>query len=169
MRRPWVRAPLALLALAACGTGIDPALRYRQAAQSLRYTLDRVQPTLEMRFPLDRSVLKVHLVLGVDNPSSLRFHLQAASGVLWLEKEGRRHRIGEVATRGAIWLEPVGHGAAGLDLAFAYQDLRAAWEPLSDTLLGSGKGTWHLEGKATVEVLGLPLTLPFATSREQGK
>jgi hypothetical protein len=122
-----------------------------------------------MRFPPDRSALKVHLRLGVENPSTLRLRLQEAAGTLWLVREESRYRIGEVATLGGVWLEPASHGTADLDITFVYQDLRTAWEPLSDTLLGSGRGSWRLEGKATVELLGLPVAFPIAVSREQGR
>ncbi len=150
-----------------CAALRDPVAAYRMAAQQLRIGIDRVHPSLEVRFPLDRSGLKLHLVLGVENPSPTRLPVLGAKGVIWLETTGVRHRIGEAALQKGVALEPMGRGTLGVDLFFAYQDVKNVWDPLRSLLLKSGKGTWQMEGMLTVEVLGIPLEIPFKASRAQ--
>jgi hypothetical protein len=151
---------ICLVAVLGCGTRVDPMVAYRDAARSLRFTIDQIHPTVEMRFPVDRSGLKVHLLLG-------GFKLASARSVLWLERAGQRYRVGNLDTSEAIRLEPGSRGSVGLDVFLAYQDLKDAWDPISDMLRGAD-GTWRLEGMAAVDVLGLEIPVPFSTSVRNG-
>lgn len=159
----------ALLLLATPGCKVlDPVALYREAAHRLSFSVERIQPKLDLRLPLDRSGLRIQLTLGVDNPSDLPMSFRGAKGTLWLEVGGRSHRLGDVALPEGLKLPAHGRGSIPTELTFAYGDLREAWNPLSEVILRDAKATWRLEGQATVEVLGLPLTLPFHTTRSQG-
>ena len=61
----------ALVLLAGCDA-LNPALQYQEAARQLRFSLDRVEPQVELAFPLEQSRLRLRLDVGVDNASDVR-------------------------------------------------------------------------------------------------
>lgn len=165
-----VPAALLLLGLTACGTRLDPTLALREAGKRLRCTVEEVRPGLEVRFPLDRSFLRLVARLGVENPSDVRVHVKGIRGTVFLDRAGSSHRVGDVATGGGgIALEPRGKGAVTLELQATYADLKTAWQPLSEAILRKEAGTWRVEGTISVDLLGLPLELPFRTTQESGR
>lgn len=160
MRRAWLAVP-ALMLLCSCHRP-DLASSYRQAATQLGFRLERVEPKLEMALPLDRSKLVVRLVLRVDNPSDVRFHARRIIGDLGFEELGLLRRVGSVDLPQGVDLAPKSTSSMVLDLTFAYGDLRRNWAALSQVVRGD-KTIWRLEGKASLDAFGIPITVPFHT------
>jgi len=161
MRGAWVAVP-ALLALVSCKPS-DLASSYRKAASQLSFHLERVEPRLDMVLPLDRSKLVVRLVVRVDNPSEVHFHARRIVGELGFEELGQLRRVGSVDMPQGVDLVPRGSSLMVLDLSFAYGDLRRNWAAISQVVRQGDKAAWRLEGKASLEAYGLPITLPFHT------
>lgn len=160
---------LALLSLTACGTKLDPTFALREAGKRLRCTVEEVRPSLEPRLPLDRSFLRLNLKLGVENPSDVKIQVKAVRGTVFLDRAGATYRIGDVATGGGIHIDPRAKGTVALELQATYADLKSAWQSLSEAILRKDKATWRIEGMVTVDLLGLPLELPFRTTQESGR
>lgn len=161
MRRVWLAVP-ALFALVSCKPP-DLAASYRQAASRLSFRLERVEPRMDMSLPLDRSKLVVRLVLKVDNPSDVHFHARRVIGDLGFEEMGQLRRVGSLDLPQGVDLAPRASSSMVLDLSFAYGDLRRNWASLSQVVHQGDKATWRLEGKASLEAFGLPITVPFHT------
>ncbi len=157
----------ALLLLAGC-QALDPTEGYREAARSLRFKLESVEPKLDLALPLDRSRLRLRIHLGVENPSPVRLAGKALGGVLSLQLGERVHPLGAVAFPAGLDLPPGATSKVVADLAFDYGDLKGAWGPLTESLQRHRPATWRLEGEARVEVMGLILTLPLRASRRSG-
>jgi hypothetical protein len=161
MRLGWLAVPL-LMAGPAC----DPVRTYQEAAHSLRFTLDRVEPRLQVAFPLDRSRLTFDLMLGVDNPSTVPFHVQSFQGDLRLESGGAVHPLGRLELVRELELPAQGQAQLAVQLAFTYQDLKEHWGPIQDALHGKIPGAWKLEGALRGQAYGLPVKLPVTARRE---
>ncbi len=166
MRRAW--ALPALLLLTGC-EAINPALRYEEAARQLRFTLDRVEPQVDLAFPLEQSRLRLRLEIGVDNPSDQRLRTRRVSGDLKLAVQGQDHALGAVAFPEGADLAPKGRSTLKVDLTFGYAQLKAAWNPLSRAVLRHDQATWSLEGTARFEVLGIEFGVPFRVRRDSGR
>jgi hypothetical protein len=166
MRRVWFAAPLILLM--GCDA-LNPALQMQAAAQQLRFTLDRVDPQIELAFPLDRSRLRIRLDLGVDNPTEVRLQTRQVSGDLRLQAQGADHAVGTVAFPEGLDLAPKSRSTLKAELSFGYGDLRAVWAPLSGAVLRHEPATWTLAGEARFEVLGIAFGVPFQTRRSSGQ
>ena len=88
----WAMGGLGLLAVLALPLGtlgcvaLNPAIRYQEAARQLRFSLDRVEPKLELAFPLEESRLRLRLEVGVDNPTGQALRTREVSGEI-----GRAH------------------------------------------------------------------------------
>lgn len=145
--------------------GINPALRYEEAARQLRFSLDRVEPRLELAFPLEQSRLRLRLEVGVDNPSDQRLRTRRVSGELRLNSQGAEHGLGMVSFPEGADLAPKGRSTLQVDLTFAYADLKTAWRPLSQAVLRHEPATWSLAGEARFEILGVEFGVPFRTHR----
>ncbi|HEX9082370.1 MAG TPA: hypothetical protein VF768_08825 [Holophagaceae bacterium] len=166
MRRLLLAVPLVLL------TGCDalnPALQFQEAARQLRFSLDRVQPSLDLAFPLDRSRLRLRVDLGVDNPTGTRLRTQRVSGNLSLQAQGADHALGTVTFPDGMDLAPQGRSTLHAELNFGYGDLKAAWGPLSGAILRHEPATWTLAGEARFQVLGLDFGVPFRTRKASGQ
>ena len=166
MRRVWFAAPLMLLM--GCDA-LNPALQMQAAARQLRFTLDRVEPHLDLAFPLDRSRLRIGLELGVDNPTDVRLQTQRVSGDLHLLAQGTDHALGTVAFPEGMDLAPKGRSTLKAELSFGYGDLKTAWGPLSGAVLRHEPATWTLAGEARFQVLGIGFGVPFQTRRSSGQ
>lgn len=165
-----MRRVLGLLGLAAClgCQSLDPTAAYREAARSLRFDLTRVEPRLDLAFPLDRSRLRIRLHMDVVNDSSVRFKARALGGALTLQVGDRTHALGKVGFPSGLDLAPKGKTEAVAELAFDYGALREVWGPLQDVVLRHHAATWKLDGEAQVEVYGLAITLPLRATRRSG-
>ena len=165
MRGRWLAVP-ALLLLTGCAE-LNPALLYRNAARQLRFSLDRVEPSLQLAFPLENSRVGFRLVVGVENPSQVRFRARSLGGKLALEEGTNTHAIGQVAFSQGIDLAPGGRSQMPVDLSFGYRELQQAWGPLGSAIRGK-KGTWRLDGQLQLEAYGIPFTMPIRASKGTG-
>ena len=169
-----VRVALALLAITgSIGIGLgcsalNPALRYEEAARQLRFSLDLVEPRLELAFPLEESRLCLRLEVGVDNPTAQALRTREVSGDLRLRVQGEEHAIGTASFPEGAAIPAHNHSTLRVDLVFRHRDLKAAWSPLSHALLRHEPATWTLAGQARFEVLGITFGVPFRTKRETG-
>jgi LEA14-like dessication related protein len=166
MRRLW--ALPALVLLVGC-EAINPALRYEEAARQLRFTLDRVEPRLELAFPLEQSRLRIRLDVGVDNPSDQRLRTRRVAGDLRLTAQGADHALGNVSFPEGADLAPKGRSVLKVEVALGYSDLKEAWGPLSGAILRHEPATWNLAGEARFEVLGIEFGVPFRTRKDSGR
>jgi hypothetical protein len=166
MRRLW--ALPALVLLVGC-EAINPALRYEEAARQLRFTLDRVEPRLELAFPLEQSRLRIRLDVGVDNPSDQRLRTRRVAGDLRLTAQGGDHALGNVSFPEGADLAPKGRSVLKVEVALGYSDLKEAWGPLSGAILRHEPATWNLAGEARFEVLGIEFGVPFRTRKDSGR
>lgn len=165
MKPVWVLAP-ALVLLQGCA-GLDPAAT-REASRKLVFTLERVDPSLELAFPLEQSRLKLRVVLDAENPTKVRFQARTISGGISLDSTGALRPVGRLSLDHGVDLKPFAHTPVQVDLSFSYQDLQDAWAPLRAVALGTGAGTWHLDGQVGLDVLGIPVTLPLKVEKRVG-
>ncbi len=158
----------ALLLLAGC-EAINPALRYQEAARQLSFTLDRVEPRVELAFPLEQSRLIIQLDVGVDNPTDQRLRTRRVLGDLKLDAQGGDHPLGSVSFPEGADIAPKGRSVLKVEVALSYGDLRSAWGPLAGALQRHEPATWSLAGEARFEILGIEFGVPFSTRRESGR
>jgi LEA14-like dessication related protein len=154
--------------LAAC-EAINPALSYQEAARQLRFTLDRVEPRVELAFPLEQSRLIIQLDVGVDNPTDQRLRTRRVVGDLKLNAQGGDHPLGSVSFPEGADLLPKSRSTLKVDVALGYADLKSAWGPLSGAVQRHEPATWSLAGEARFEVLGIEFGVPFSTRKESGR
>ena len=166
MRRLWVLP--ALVAMVGCES-LNPALRYEEAARQLRFSLDRVEPRVELAFPLEQSRLRLRLEVGVDNPTDQRLRTRRVSGDLRLSAQGEEHALGSVSFPEGADLAPRGRSTLNVDVTLGYSDLKGAWGPLSAAVLRHEPATWNLAGEARFDVLGIEFGVPFRTRKESGR
>lgn len=166
MRRLWLFPVLAVLL--GCDA-INPALRYEEAARQLRFSLDRVEPQVELAFPLEQSRLRLKLEVGVENPSDQRLRTRQVSGDLRLSAQGRDHALGAVSFPEGADIAPKGRSILRLEVAFGYGDLKTAWGPLSGAVLRHEAATWRLDGQARFEVMGIEFGVPLRVSKASGR
>ena len=148
---------------------INPALRYEEAARQLRFSLDRVEPRVELAFPLEQSRLIIQLDVGVDNPTDQRLRTRRVVGDLKLNAQGGDHALGSVSFPEGADILPKGRSVLKVDVALGYGDLRSAWGPLAGAVQRHEPATWSLAGEARFEVLGIEFGVPFSTRRESGR
>ena len=148
---------------------INPALRYQEAARQLRFTLDRVEPRVELAFPLEQSRLIIQLDVGVDNPTDQRLRTRRVVGDLKLNAQGGDHPLGSVSFPEGADIAPKGRSVLKVEVALGYGDLRSAWGPLAGAVQRHEPATWSLAGEARFEVLGVEFGVPFSTRRESGR
>ncbi len=168
MMRPVMRSIRfvvpALLLLSGC-EALDPSVMYREAAQKLHFTLDHVEPSLELAFPLDQSRVGLRLTIGVDNPTDVRFEARSIMGQVILDEGGASHGVGELSFHRGVNLAPHARTPIVVDLTFAYRDLNEAWGPLRAAIVGHQPATWRLVGQVQLDVLGFPVTVPFRAQK----
>ena len=114
MRRFWVLPAVALLM--GC-EALSPALKYEAAARQLRFSLDRVEPRIELAFPLEQSRLRLRLEVGVDNPTEQRLRTRRVAGNLRLNAQGGDHALGAVGFPEGADLAPEGRSVLKVDVA----------------------------------------------------
>lgn len=148
---------------------INPALRYEEAARQLRFTLDRVEPNVELAFPLEQSRLRLRIEVGVDNPSDQRLRTRRVVGDFRLNAQGGDHALGQVSFPEGADIIPKGRSVLKVDVTFGYADLRAVWGPLSGAVQRHEPATWSLNGEARFEVMGIEFGVPFRTRKESGR
>ncbi len=165
MRLGRVAVPL-LIAAAAC----SPVRRYQEAARSLRFSLERVEPALDLAFPLERSQVRFELTVGVENPSTVPFHLRSFDGVFRLETDGELKPLGQVNLLRPMDLPAGGKSRLLVALTFGYTDLADRWPALQAALAGTGvrPGSWELSGTLRGEVHGFLVEVPVRTRRPFG-
>jgi len=157
----------ALLVLVGC-EALSPALKYEEAARQLRFSLDRVEPRIELALPLEQSRLRLRLEVGVDNPSEQRLRTRRVAGDLRLNAKGADHALGSVSFPEGADIAPKGRSILKVDVTLGYNDLKAAWGPLSGAVLRQEPATWSLAGEARFEILGIEFGVPFRTSKGSG-
>lgn len=165
MRWGWMAIP-ALLATTGCAE-LNPARIYQDAARQLRFSLDRVEPSLQLAFPLEDSRIGIRLVVGVENPTSVRFKVTGLAARIYLDEPAQSHSIGQVAFSRGIELVPNGRSQMPVDLGFTYRELNQGWGPIN-AAIRSKKGTWRVEGNLQAEAFGFPITLPIRIVRVVG-
>ena len=160
---------LVLSGLTLSCTALNPALRYEEAARQLRFSLDRVEPKVELAFPLEHSRLRLRLEVGVDNPTGERMRTQRVTGNLRLRSQGEDLAIGTVSFPEGADISPKGRSLLKLEVTFGYADLKTAWGPLSHAVLRKEPATWNLAGEARFTTLGIEYGVPFRVQKESGK
>ena len=163
MRPGWMALPL-LIAVTAC----SPVRKYQEAAQSLRFTLDRVEPTLELAFPLDQSRITFNVTIGVENPSTVPFHLRDFEGAFRLEMGGELQPLGQVKLSRALDLPAGGKAQLTVALALGYRELADRWPEIQAALHGEASGAWELDGTLGGTVYGFPVQVPVRTRQTFG-
>jgi LEA14-like dessication related protein len=159
-----------VVALSSLGCeALSPALNYEEAARQLRFTLDRVEPRVELAFPLEQSRLRLQLEVGVDNPSDQRLRTRRVAGELQLNAQGGDYALGSVSFPEGADIAPKGRSTLRVEVALGYADLKAAWGPLSGAVQRQEHATWSLAGEARFEVLGIEFGVPFRTRKESGR
>ena len=148
---------------------INPALRYQEAARQLRFTLDRVEPRVELAFPLDQSRLRLRLEVGVDNPTDQRLRTRKVAGELRLNAQGGDHALGTVSFPEGADLAPRSRSTLKVEVALGYADLKTAWGPLAGAVQRHEPATWSLAGEARFDILGIEFGVPFSTRKESGR
>jgi hypothetical protein len=166
MKRLWMLP--ALVVMLGC-EALNPALRYEEAARQLRFSLDRVEPRIELAFPLEQSRLRLRLEVGVDNPSDQRLRTRQVVGNLGLTAQGQDHALGSVGFPEGMDLAPKSRGVLKVDVLLGYADLRTAWGPLSGAVSRHEPATWTLAGEARFEVMGIEFGVPFRTRKDSGR
>ena len=157
----------ALLLMQGCAA-LDPVEAYRAAARRLEFHLEAVRPRIDLQFPLDRSALVGGIDLGVRNPSPLRLGARGLGGRLHLDSEGASFPLGDLGFPGGFSLEGGSRRTLGAELRLPYRDLKAAWSLVQDAVLRDRPATWRLEGKANLDLLGVPFELPLKASTQTG-
>ncbi len=165
MRKAWLISPILLLA--GC-EALNPAIALREAAGQLRFSLDRVEPRLELAWPLDRSRLRLGLVLGVENPSGTKISARGLKGDLTMVHGGATHPLGRVLFPEGVNLEPRARGTLRAELSLSYSELKAAWEPIRKVVGQKEAAQWKLDGSAKLEAFGLPFEVPFHAMKGSG-
>ncbi len=161
MNSRWLAIPV-LLALMGCK---DPAAAYREAARQLSFSLDRVEPSLQLAYPFEQSRLGLRLTLGAQNPTQMRFKARSITGGIALDSDGVKYAIGQLSFLKGVDLKPSSNTPVVIDLAFTYDDLRTSWGALRSVAAGNRPGTWSLDGQVGLEVMGIPLTVPLRVQK----
>ena len=163
MRLGWLAVPW-LIAAPAC----NPVAEYQAAARSLRCTLVRVEPSLQLALPLEQSRVRFRITLQVVNPSSLPFHLSGFEGAFRLESDGQMRPLGQLSMIQPLDLPARGQADLVVELVCTGQDLADRWPDLLSAVRGQHPGAWSLEGTLRGTVHGFPVQLPVRTRHRFG-
>lgn len=153
-----------LLLLCGCGT-VDPVAAYRTAAQQLHFSLERVEPKVELAFPLDQSRIRFRFILGVGNDSTLRLHARGLACKLSLDSTDQIRTIGDVGLPGGFDVAAKSKAEVPLELALTYRDLQAVWRPIMDVVQNHKAATWKLDGTANLEAFGIGFDVPIRSTK----
>jgi len=149
-----------------CGCGIiDPVAAYRAAAQQLHFSLERVEPKVELAFPLDQSRIRFRFEMGVRNDSNLRLHARGLNCKLSLNSADQISAIGDIGLPGGFDVAAQGKATVPLDLALTYRDLQAVWRPIMDVVQHHKPAIWKLDGTANLEALGIGFDVPIHSTK----
>jgi hypothetical protein len=151
-----------LLALTGCQ---DPAAAYQKAARQLRFSLNQVEPNLQLAYPLERSRLGLRLILSAENPTTVRFTARSITGGISLDADGASYSIGQLSFSKGVDIKPSANTPMVMDLSFTYNDLRTSWVALRSVGGGNRPGTWHLDGQVKLEVMGIPVNVPLRVEK----
>lgn len=157
----------AVLLMTGCDA-INPVLVYQEAARHLQFSLDKVEPSMQLAFPLQDSRIRLRLMLGVDNPTQVHFNARHLTGKVSLEQDGITHSVGNVSLPQGMDIAAGRRGELAVDLSFGYRELEKAWGPISGAARG-GRGVWRLDGEMRLDTLGIPITLPIRASKAAGQ
>ena len=162
MRRGLTLASLFLM----CGCGIvDPVETYRAAARRLHFSLERVEPKVELAFPLNQSRIRFRFDIEVGNDSDLRLHARGLDCRLSLHSADQISTIGDVGLPGGFDVPAKGKVSVPLELALTYQDIQAAWRPIMDVVQRHKAAAWKLDGTAKLEALGIGFDVPIHSTK----
>ncbi len=148
---------------------LNPLVAFKEAARKLDFRLERVEPRIEIAFPLENSALHLGLVLSVNNPSDTRLRALGLGGDLALEVDGGNQALGKVAFPQGFDLQPRSRGEVRADLRFSYQELKAAWDPVKHAVVSHHAATWRLNGEARLDAFGVPFNVPIRASKGSGQ
>ncbi len=149
-----------------CGCGIiDPVAAYRAAADKLHFSLERVEPKVELAFPLEQSRIRFRFDMGVGNDSDLRLHARGLIGKLSLDSENQSRFIGDVGLPTGFDVGAKSKATVPLELVLTYRDLQAIWRPLTDVVQHRQAAKWKLDGTANLEAMGVGFQVPFHSSK----
>jgi hypothetical protein len=166
MRKTWILVSVALITTAC--VQLNPVEMYRAAARQLNFSLDSVEPRLELTFPLDQSRVVLRLKVGVDNPSKVHFKLRGFTGRILLEEGQATHSIGGLGLPQGLDLPATQRASIPVDLSFTYRDLKDIWGPLSSTVKSRRAATWRMEGEAQLDAMGFTFNIPVRASKRTG-
>ena len=166
MRAPWLAVP-ALLLFVGCPKGLDPTAAYREAARQVRFSVERVEPSLKLALPLDQSRLVLRVTMGMENPTGTRLRARGFQGRISLDDQGSAHPLGGVGFNQGIDLPAQGRATVPVDLAFTYRELKDVWSPVSSAVKGR-RATWRLDGTLELDVMGFPISVPVRASKGSG-
>ena len=164
MNPRWLAVP-ALLALAGCK---DPATTYRNAAKQLTFTLEQVEPNVQLAYPLEQSRLDLRLTVNADNPTAVRFKARSIRGDISLDTDGANHFVGQMGVTKGVDLQPGASTPVVVDMSFSFRDLRKAGAALKSVASGNRPGVWHLDGEMGLDVLGVTVTVPLRIKKAAG-
>jgi LEA14-like dessication related protein len=163
MRKGWLALPALV-----CATACSPVKDYQEAARSLRFTLERVEPRVQFALPVDRSRIAFKLILRVENPSSVPFHVTSFEGALKLETlNGPVRSLGSVELSRPLELPAGGTARMETEVSFTYSELRENWAAIQSVAAG-GAGAWQVEGFLCLEAYRLPIKLPVKSRNAFG-
>ncbi len=162
-----IRRSLALASmLLTCGCGmVDPLAVYRAAAEKLHFSLERVEPKIELAFPLDQSRVRFRFDIGVGNDSNMRLHARGLACKLSLNSGDQANFIGDVGLPGGFDVAANGKATVPLELALGYRDLQAVWRPLMDVVQHHQAASWKLDGMANLEAMGIGFNVPIHSTK----
>jgi len=153
-----------------CGCGIvDPMAAYRAAAQQLHFSLERVEPKVELAFPLEQSRIRFRFMMGVRNDSDLRLHARGLNCKLSLNSADQLSTIGDIGLPGGFDVAAKGNATVPLELALTYRDLQAVWRPVMDVVQQHKPATWKLDGTANLEALGIGFDVPIHSTKHSNQ
>lgn len=159
-------APVAALLLLSACTPTEAQLR--QAAELIQWRLLRVEPRLQLAFPLDRSRLELRLVMEATNPSPIALRARGLQGQILLDHQGRSHPIGTLNLDQGLDLPAGGRAEVPVQLSFTHKELSSAWQALSGSLGGGSEDVWRFEGRAHLQVLGVDFEIPVRARHSPG-
>ena len=162
-----MRRGMAILSLLlTCGCGmVDPVAAYRAAAQQLHFSLERVEPKVDLAFPLNQSRIRFRFMLGVGNDSGMRLHARGLNCKLSLTSADQISTIGDVVLPGGFDVAAKSKATVPLELALTYRDLQAVWRPIMDVIQNHKAATWKLDGIANLEALGIGFDVPIHSTK----
>lgn len=159
-----------LLPALICSLGCDvinPGVALRAAARQLSFSIERVEPSLHIAFPLEDSRLKLRIIVAVDNPTDVHFKATRMAGRISLTQEGAQLPIGHVNMGQGLDLPQNKRSTMPVDLSFSYGDLKENWPAINAAAKGQ-RGSWRLDGEMELTALGIPINLPIRASKSSG-